>query len=1224
MAGCGRGRPGQGAPKQGAKAAGGYWLTTLSEELAEVSVKPCGDSQHVWAYTDEGLYRVDVTGKVDRVGGALAPEKTLIRDVYPVPKAGPKGEEPQAWVTATQERRLFFVTGTNAVAFKGLPEDAKVDTVSLAGAQAWVEVTVKDKRRLYRVNKSPPTQALVLARHRQGKQLELVKPTDTEPGRGSHDQVEINNDGRRSRNGKWAWGSLVGGGAYAVSAEGPAEEHDLPMGSGPQFFPIRDGEQAWAQLPNSGALHLLRVGRSAPEPQETRSEKMWAADDEEGRYVWSSGASGELQLLEAGQPPISYSGLPPAQEIKAVYPDAKGKLAWVVLVGDNRLFFVRTDDPHRVACQCLPGAQGIPDISYVTPFGDGNRARVVPSSAKRGLYVASADSKRADWYKGAEVEKQYVEEVFTAGAPPEHFWAMGPVKATLAKLPETGTPGVPAKDLALVHAFRLEKPEKVYASTDGGRGWLSTHQGPLYVYRAHGEVNENLAKAQFRDGSMLDFLSNEPPKELPLDCVVVQVQTELGSRAVKPKLRFDVSKGDEVAVSGLTAELDGEKRLDYRLIGDSKDVRPNDLCRVWLTFTDDLGGEVRLVQDVRFIAPGRNWLEGPRANACYLFVGLLVLAAVLLWLPGPRSGVSKWALACCWLLGGVGGGAGWFVSKVTSSLDAPVDWGLLVFLLGAALLAGVSVGCWSPAFFREVSRTAPFNWLAPLALLVPRLRRRLFRDYCQAVRARVDNDRRAANRETYIQAPVALTPPGGKAMTARTQEPPDRVLAWLTADDLGDRCHVLIESPGGRGKTVLLREVVLRALDQFEQGGSGPLPVLCPAVGGKRSEGRVEKWLERLVSEGLGAGALPEEVLRQLLKAGQFFAVIDGLSESDIEADWLEQFVLSEYGKKVRLLLSSRPNLAYRHALQASDELVLVEPQLLEEPVFAEFEATYRKVDRTEGSLLNPELKKACRAQDGKSYLPILVRLALQVSDEGVNSVADIYEATFCRLLRKGGDNGPAGPEGDEYRKLLREAAELSLAGYWQDAQPTLRYREAEAQKGLLERLYAAGVLVAADDAPSKVSKEPRRVRFFHDLMQSYLTARGLVNRGGWEKELARAAGDPAFASRGPELFQMCLAILEGEARLRGALVADLRKWAQNDGNLTRNSILRATPTALQKALDERMSTLPDSPSAGAVLGLAVDVCNEAANDKEAVQWLGTLYPAIARLAWIPTGGSST
>lgn len=161
--------------------------------------------------------------------------------------------------------------------------------------------------------------------------------------------------------------------------------------------------------------------------------------------------------------------------------------------------------------------------------------------------------------------------------------------------------------------------------------------------------------------------------------------------------------------------------------------------------------------------------------------------------------------------------------------------------------------------------------------------------------------------------------------------------------------------------------------------------------------------------------------------------------------------------------------------------------------------------------------------------------------------------------------------------------------------------------------------MLIPDDSQPRGGQVPGQVRFFHDTMQSYLTARGLFARvharPHWE-ELWRAAADPLFGSApselvlgsGPELFQMCLQVFGPEERLRAELRRQLREWAWlHDDVLTKRDITRAVPEQRRSWLDARVQGGPDS-SARSLLLMAIECCEDELSS------LGHFYALIAGL----------
>src|SRR5262249_39731330 len=137
-------------------------------------------------------------------------------------------------------------------------------------------------------------------------------------------------------------------------------------------------------------------------------------------------------------------------------------------------------------------------------------------------------------------------------------------------------------------------------------------------------------------------------------------------------------------------------------------------------------------------------------------------------------------------------------------------------------------------------------------------------------------------------------------------------------------------------------------------------------------------------------------------------------------------------------------------------------------------------------------------------------------------------------------------PDHQERLARLAEAGQWCLETYWKDGRRKLLYEGTPLQQQLL----SAGILVAAD-ARTAPNAPPHEVQFFHDSMQSYLTAHGLASQDQkgyaelprpvddpttqtWDRSrvLLWAAANPKFAGAwtdsfrtgGTELFKMCLA----------------------------------------------------------------------------------------------------
>ncbi|WP_218920875.1 hypothetical protein [Melittangium boletus] len=635
--------------------------------------------------------------------------------------------------------------------------------------------------------------------------------------------------------------------------------------------------------------------------------------------------------------------------------------------------------------------------------------------------------------------------------------------------------------------------------------------------------------------------------------------------------------------------------LDERSFG----ARP---LQVVFLYQDALGTYARLaVSNVLFQAPLIEQVWFRTMIACILATLLFVLP--LLLIPRQRP-TRRWIPFLSWSVN-VLGGSGLFLAGMANTWR--IHFPIFVGVLFLELLLGLVMGLVSPAAFRLLASTRPFWWLVPVALGLPSTRRRIQADYVAHVGRKVEAWRRQANDERYIsipvhfregttQAPLAETPTLPTLLHRTLEKPEERIVRFLTSPEKGG--NVLIESPGGRGKSALLREVVRRMLSDFVEDPSKPLPVLCDGRGGA---------LDKTALQALAANPLPKDIHEVLLLRGDYVLVVDGLTESALSTDTLREFLDGGYGNSVRLLLTSRPHLGFRQVVESSSHWMVAEPRRLDDETLGRFVAAYapERHQKAEEGL------EACRGVDG-TYLPILVRLAL-LFGHGSEGVAALYEAAFRGLLRQ------QGASGGEDSKLLAWAGDFCLRTYWAHGIRALRYRNAPEQEQM-QKLLQAGLLVP-EDAYVTPGQHPGQVRFFHDSMQSFLTARGLFtqehDQATWDC-LWRAAADPLF-STGPservsgadsELFQMCLQVFGPEEKLRRELRRQLLTWAVlHDADLSKRDILSAVPNDRRPRLEALIHTGTEL-SPRSVLGAAVSIC------QEDLTRLGTLYMRMAQRLW--------
>jgi HEAT repeat protein len=593
------------------------------------------------------------------------------------------------------------------------------------------------------------------------------------------------------------------------------------------------------------------------------------------------------------------------------------------------------------------------------------------------------------------------------------------------------------------------------------------------------------------------------------------------------------------------------------------------------------------------------------------------LIAVFLYLLAPVSGgIGRWLPFVVSAVGGLGvtvADLRTFTDQVFKT-NAPLLFGLML----AEVVVLIGSGALSPRMLRCLAQIEPIRRVAvPIGLRLPWSRRRFFRDYVLGVRHRLDLSRERALVEKYLALPA----------TARTNElaehwtadPASDVLAQLAAD-VERPGAVLVAAPGGRGKSALIREVVARALAKFEQHpASWPLPVLLSESG---------KSVEDVVRKVLGPELASSDLLTHHLEAGDFFLVFDGVTESGPAASAVDEFART-IGRRTPILLGARPSAAYEDVTRSAGRWMTVEPLALADvappsggiSTFKQFVENYGGT----GANLPDEVKNACRGPGGQ-YVPLLVRLAVAVENPSaqIKTMADVFFKYFMQLIDP---QFPASDAEREAKKLdrLHKAARWCVETYWRDGdrQPLSDGKE------LQQALRQAGVLL-----PDLREKHAQKVWFFHDLMQSYLTAYGLwrlIQRldseppamrpeDGWmrwtEKHvLLRATAGLKFAEakadlvirEASELFQMCVVVFEAD--LRPLFGLELERWAgQHYRRITEEQIEQASPEDIRPGLN------PDHTRTQ-MLRQAAELC-ERADTADGGRRLIALYANVARLVY--------
>ncbi len=555
---------------------------------------------------------------------------------------------------------------------------------------------------------------------------------------------------------------------------------------------------------------------------------------------------------------------------------------------------------------------------------------------------------------------------------------------------------------------------------------------------------------------------------------------------------------------------------------------------------------------------------------------------------------------------------------IASRLPEPIKTTPLELLSVAAccsltmLLAGLA----SPALFRELALIQPFRLLVPAALQLPRLRRRVWKSYVKNVRMLLQIFREDASNETYVPLATSVVgsrPPQGSSVGSQADV--KSIVTVLSAKDPQHRATILIEAPGGRGKSALWNELLARCLDAFENDPLCPLPV----IGDPRCS-----TVESMVESGLGRFGISPDITAAQLKSGEFVVFIDNLSSCDLAPADLETFFRAG-GDKTRLCLTNRPDKEWRGPVRRADTWIIVEPERLSDSSIWGFVDNYAITDairmnrdaESYTKLVREKVEKflpICRSEDG-SYLPLLVRLCTLAIERDISSIDDIYLSALRRLLTR-----KDAMSNLDVERVLVEAEQIGIETYWHEHDRLFRFERTTPERTqIMRELLQAGVVVGADRT-KRLNEEPKQVRFFHDSVQSYLVARGLHRAGDWECFL-QAAGDPFFCraasdfigGTGSELFQMCLYVFEA-SRVRRHLIEDLLSWAGCYwATLSIDDVLVGLTEESQAAVERRISTLV---GAGEYLRIAVEVVAAEDMQEDGTVRLGRLYAKLAPKVW--------
>ncbi|MFL5357965.1 hypothetical protein [Archangium sp.] len=1152
----------------------GHWLQPIPRGSRMVA---CAHGSHAWVWTPgrAGLWLVDAEGHA-LVSEALSDKDARLRDrdvrvVDVVPTADPE----RAWVHVQGSSLLGDVGEVYAVDHQGhvrqIVEPAQeLELVPSEGHERlWVVSGVK-------------------------KQLRVFDAAGTEVGR----------------------------------VDSPA----LSGGTVRRVMPVGDGQQGWLVLDQSlyqvdvrarslasapAGARLLRARDVSSMVPTAQPQRAWVLAEQPGA------ASGS-QFVLVGREGTKTTSVPLPGAVRRIFPHGGGNSFWMHFAPSpgesaSALKLVGGDDGKVVG----PGieVEGTPSVVHspdghvwvgddvrVYRLGDGGDevarsadadglggARLMPLSAERAWAVTRDGVVRLLSVEGKAIT---VSVSLSTGlrAPlalawDEHGgWLLSDEGTRLHRLVR-GPEG-----LELTQVLEGVGIGDVLPIPGTGRFWIAgTPRG--YVYGPASEVRHVLvgfagaarierdAKGKAQVRGRLE--AGAPLESLELDWPGLSQAAEAG-RSLRLELRAENGKG-ELAGQGLRRLAEPTVLFQWTAPPGSAEH----LYRTVVAHEVENGSRLTATfEHVPFGVPmlDRVWVR--TALACLAVTLLLLLPMLLL---SPSAAPRRWLPLIGYVASVAGAGGGELLGRLEGlRIHLPT----VVAVVCAEWVLCAALGLLSPAVFRRLVFTHPFSWAAAPLLRWPAFRRRFFAAHVRQVRRRVDVASAQANGEVFVELSSHAVEYAGPGVPA---SPSERTAEELCGLLTRERAHLLIQCAGGRGKSALLRQLVRLSLERFEKQPSSPLPVFIdPAA----------EDLETAAKEALQDLGLPEALRDALLESGDFFLVLDGLTESKLEPQALRRYLEREMGLHAPVLLSARPNEAYRLAMSHALRWMGVEPKRLDEVGLTRFQAAYPGADG-KPSQLSESSKRICRgrAADG-TYVPILVRLALRFGGgSDVDSVINLYRAVFAGLLKKD-------PEDAATSELLAFAEALCLGSYWEHRSRLIVFRDSP-DEPRLRQLLDAGLLVPADARPGPV---PTHVRFFHDSMQSYLTARALYARHASQARwdcLWRAAAEPGFAREqsdlmteaGSELFQMCSYVFGHDARLKAELARHLELCAEaNDERLNKEGVLAAVPEALRPVLRKSGRVL----SPGLVLAEASRACREHA-DGEA---LFLLYARIAPLAW--------
>ncbi|QHT65356.1 hypothetical protein GXP67_01030 [Rhodocytophaga rosea] len=434
---------------------------------------------------------------------------------------------------------------------------------------------------------------------------------------------------------------------------------------------------------------------------------------------------------------------------------------------------------------------------------------------------------------------------------------------------------------------------------------------------------------------------------------------------------------------------------------------------------------------------------------------------------------SKWFPISLW---GISTGFTTINDFLATSLKNYIDTGLLLFYLLLTIPAFFVFGIIKPSFFRSIASVAPFHFLAFFVSVWPTFRKRYYNEYLKNLSGRIGIQKQIILRSYNIRPVIEkYTPIPAVFFTNNFTEqvvakPVDELISYFDPEKEISCRHIVIIGPGGQGKSALLREFVGQYLNLFDKHPSLPLPIYVNGSGKDIND------ISELIKNELGRFLISEDLFVKEMIAGQYFLMVDGLSEANLKPALLGNFVAfsNEAGVNTSLIFSIRPNERIEKEMNQSQCKIEVNPKKLDNKTVEVFEQAYLG----EGNSLSESLRKICRSEKGE-YLPILIRLAIIAHNEQIEDISQLYEKTVQILLKNKIQN--------DYEKTMEKISSLCLETYGKTGNREI-IKTADNTE-LLETLTTCGLLLPTN-TNNRFGNEPRTFKFFHDSIQTFFVVR--------------------------------------------------------------------------------------------------------------------------------------